>query len=118
ILDVVYNHLGPSGNYLGRYGPYFTARHHTPWGDAVNFDDAGAHEVRRTFIDNALGWLRHYHIDGLRLDAVHAIYDQSALGFLEELRAEVEALELELGRRLCVIAESDLNDPRLVRSRE
>jgi maltooligosyltrehalose trehalohydrolase len=118
ILDVVYNHLGPVGNYLSRFGPYFTERHRTPWGAAVNFDSRGSDEVRRFFIDNAVGWIRDYHIDGLRLDAVHAIVDTSAVHFLERLAREVRALENDLGRRLYVIAESDLNDPRLIESPE
>jgi maltooligosyltrehalose trehalohydrolase len=118
ILDVVYNHLGPSGNYLPRFGPYFTERHHTAWGWAVNFDTAGSDEVRRFVIDNAVMWLRDYHIDGLRLDAIHAIIDTSACHILEELAIRVEALQAELGRHLVLIAESDLNDPRLIRSRE
>ena len=115
ILDVVYNHLGPSGNYLSRFGPYFNDRLHTPWGEAVNLNEAGSDEVRRFFLDNAVMWLRDYHFDGLRLDAVHALIDPSAMHFLEELAGRVELLEAELGRRLVVIAESDLNDPRLVR---
>ena len=115
LLDVVYNHLGPSGNYLGRYGPYFTARHHTPWGPAVNFDGPDNDEVRRFFSDNALLWLRDYHLDGLRLDAVHAIVDTSAHPFLEQLAAEVKQLAAQLDRPLVLIAESDLNDPRLLR---
>ncbi len=114
LLDVVYNHLGPSGNYLGKFGPYFTTSHHTPWGDAVNFEDAGSHEVRRFFIDNAKMWLRDYHFDGLRLDAVHAYMDRSAINFMEQLGSEVRALEQETGRSYVVIAESDLNDPRVV----
>jgi maltooligosyltrehalose trehalohydrolase len=114
LLDVVYNHLGPAGNYLGKFGPYFTHLHNTPWGDAVNLEDAGSHEVRRFFCDNALMWLRDYHIDGLRLDAVHAYMDRSAINFMEQITAEVHALETETGRHLVVIAESDLNDPRLV----
>ena len=114
ILDVVYNHLGPSGNYLGWFGPYFTDRYQTPWGAAVNLDGAGSDEVRRFFIDNALMWLRDYHFDGLRLDAVHAIVDTSAVHFLEQLASEVRSLEVALGRSLTVIAESDLNDPRLI----
>jgi maltooligosyltrehalose trehalohydrolase len=118
ILDVVYNHLGPSGNYLGEFGPYFTERHDTPWGPAVNFDDRGSDEVRRFFIDNALMWLRDYDMDGLRLDAVHAIVDTSAVHILEELAAEVEALAAEVGRPLWLIPESDLNDPRLLWSTE
>ena len=118
ILDVVYNHLGPEGNYLARFGPYFTDRYRTPWGGAVNFDGPGSREVRRFFCDNALMWLRDYHFDGLRLDAVHAIFDHSAVHFLEQLAGEVERLETELGRHLALIAESDLNDPRIVRPRE
>lgn len=118
ILDVVYNHLGPAGNYLSRFGPYFTDRYQTPWGEAVNFDGPGSHEVRRFFIDNALMWLKCYHFDGLRLDAVHAMLDTSAVHFLEQLAREVKSLEAALGRHLVLIAESDLNDPRLVRPAE
>jgi maltooligosyltrehalose trehalohydrolase len=118
ILDVVYNHLGPAGNYLERFGPYFTDRHHTPWGQAVNLDGPGSDEVRRFFCDNALMWLRDYHMDGLHLDAVHALIDTSAVHFLEQLAAEVQALAAQLGRHLVLIAESDLNDPRLVRPPE
>jgi maltooligosyltrehalose trehalohydrolase len=118
VLDVVYNHLGPSGNYLSRFGPYFTTSHHTPWGDAVNFEEAGSDEVRRYFIDNAKIWLRGYHFDGLRLDAVHAYMDRSAVHFMEQLTAEVRALENETGRTYVLIAESDLNDPRVVTERE
>jgi maltooligosyltrehalose trehalohydrolase len=118
ILDVVYNHVGPAGNYLPRFGPYFTQRHETPWGSAANLDGPGSDEVRRFFCDNALGWLRDYHVDGLRIDAVHAFFDTSAVHFLEQLAEEVTALEAALGRHLVLIAESDLNDPRLVRSRD
>ena len=118
ILDVVYNHLGPAGNYIARFGPYFTDRYLTPWGDSVNLDGPGSDEVRRFFIDNALMWLRDYHVDALRLDAVHAIFDMSALHFLEELTSDVHILAGALGRNLAVIAESDLNDPRLIRSPE
>jgi maltooligosyltrehalose trehalohydrolase len=118
ILDVVYNHLGPEGNYLGKFGPYFTDRYRTPWGDAVNLDDRDSDEVRRFFCDNALMWLRDYRIDGLRLDAVHAIFDASAIHFLEQLGAEVSGLEAAAGRHLAVIAESDLNLPRVVTPRE
>jgi len=117
ILDVVYNHLGPAGNYLGRFGPYFTNCVHTPWGEAVNFNGRSSDEVRRFFLDNALMWLRDYHFDGLRLDAVHAISDSSALHFLEELATAVADLETRVNRPLCIIAESDLNDPRLIRPR-
>jgi maltooligosyltrehalose trehalohydrolase len=118
ILDVVYNHLGPSGNFLQRYGPYHTDRYRTPWGDAINLDGEGSDEVRRFFCDNALMWLRDYHFDALRLDAVHAIFDSSATHFLEQLAAEVHALAAQVGRPLAVIAESDLNQPRLVTAPE
>ncbi|HEX5370542.1 MAG TPA: malto-oligosyltrehalose trehalohydrolase [Dehalococcoidia bacterium] len=114
LLDVVYNHLGPSGNYLERFGPYFTERYHTPWGKAINYDQAYADEVRRFVVDNALMWLRDYRCDGLRLDAVHAILDQSAVHILEQIATKAHALERETGRLYDVIAESDLNDPRLV----
>jgi len=114
VLDVVYNHLGPSGNYLPQFGPYFTERHHTPWGAAVNLDDAGSDEVRRFIVDNALEWLRDFHVDGLRLDAVHALRDDRALHLLEELAIAVDALAAESGRPLFLIAESDRNDPRTV----
>ena len=117
ILDVVYNHLGPAGNYLGRFGPYFTRRYATPWGEAVNLDGPRSDEVRRFFIDNALMWLRDYHMDALRIDAVHAILDISAIHFLEQLAFEVEDLESCLGRHLFLIAESDLNDTRVIRPR-
>lgn len=115
LLDVVYNHLGPSGSYLEKFGPYFTDQHQTPWGSSLNFDGAYSDAVRQYFIDNALMWLRDYHIDGLRLDAVHAIIDTSAYPFLEQLAAEVKHLEAQVGKHLVVIAESDLNDPRIVR---
>jgi len=115
---VVYNHFGPVGNYTGKFGPYVTESHHTPWGGAVNLEDAGADEVRRFFCDNAQMWLREFHIDGLRLDAVHAFVDRSAIHFLEQLSAEIEALSAQLARRLVLIAESDLNDPRIVTPRE
>src|SRR5207302_8549455 len=118
VLDVVYNHLGPAGNYLEQFGPYFTDRHHTPWGKAMNLDGAESHHVRRFVCDNALMWLRDYHIDGLRLDAVHEIFDRSAIHFLEQLAIEVKELAEELGRPLVLIAESDLNDPRIVKAWE
>jgi maltooligosyltrehalose trehalohydrolase len=118
LLDVVYNHLGPSGNYLGRFGPYFTHAYSTPWGDAVNLDRAHSDTVRRFFLDNARMWLEDYHFDGLRIDAVHAIIDTSATHFLEALSREVRGLEARLGRHLVVIAESDLNDPRVIRAPE
>lgn len=113
-LDVVYNHLGPEGNYLGEYGPYFTDRYQSPWGKAVNFDGAASDEVRRFFIDNALYWLEEYHFDALRLDAVHGIFDFSARHFLAELKSSVDILAMRLGRKIHVIAESDLNDSRLI----
>ncbi|MGA7614471.1 MAG: malto-oligosyltrehalose trehalohydrolase [Thermoanaerobaculia bacterium] len=114
-LDVVYNHLGPEGNYLGEFAPYFTDRYHTPWGDALNFDGPESDEVRRYFIENARMWIDEFHIDALRLDAVHAIVDESARKFLEELADEVHILSRTLHRHVFAIAESDLNDPRLIR---
>ena len=117
-LDVVYNHLGPSGNYLGRFGPYFGDRHHTNWGEAVNVDGRGSDEVRAFIVENACMWLRDYHVDGLRLDAVHAIVDDSALHVLEQMSVAVRALAAEVGRPLWLIAESDRNDPRYVRPPE
>ncbi len=113
-LDVVHNHLGPSGNYLGEFGPYFTQRHHTPWGAAVNLDGPDAHGVRAFLVDNALHWLRDFHLDALRLDAVHALIDDSRRHVLAELSDAVAELAREVGRPLSLIAESDLNDPRMV----
>jgi maltooligosyltrehalose trehalohydrolase len=118
VLDVVYNHFGPVGAYANKFGPYLTSRHCTPWGDAVNFEGPGSEEVRRFFCDNAKMWMMEFHIDGLRLDAVHEFVDRSAIHFLEQLSAEVEVLSNKLGSRLVLIAESDLNDPRVVRPRE
>src|SRR5580698_5349431 len=118
IMDVVYNHLGPAGNYLPEFGPYFSERHRTNWGPAINFDGPGSDEVRRFVIDNALMWLRDYHCDGLRLDAVHAIVDDSATHILEQLGTEVAAAAAQARRPLFLIAESDRNDLRYVRSRE
>ncbi len=115
-LDVVYNHLGPEGNYLNAYGPYFTDRYRTPWGQALNFDGAGSDEVRRFFIENASYWLEDYHFDALRLDAVHGIFDFSARHFLAELQCSVRELSKRLGRMIHCIAESDLNDSRLLHS--
>ena len=114
ILDVVYNHFGPEGNVVHRYGPYFTDRYRTPWGDAINFDGPGSDEVRAFFIENALMWLEEYRIDGFRLDAVHQIYDPHAQPFLAELASAVHARAAELGREVVLIAESDLNDPKLI----
>jgi maltooligosyltrehalose trehalohydrolase len=113
-LDVVYNHLGPAGNYLAQFGPYFTERHHTPWGAAVNLDGDDAGEVRAFLVGNALRWLREFHIDALRLDAVHALLDDSPRHVLAELSEAVADLEREVGRPLSLIAESDLNDPVMV----
>ncbi len=118
MLDVVYNHLGPAGNFLSEFGPYFAGQHQTNWGDGVNLDGPGSPEVRRFIIDNALSWLRDYHVDGLRLDAVHALADDSATHLLEQLSAEVGALAAHVRRPLELIAESDRNDPRLVRGRD
>lgn len=117
-LDVVYNHLGPSGNRLSDFGPYFTDRYGTPWGAALNLDDADSDPVRSFIVENALMWLRDFHIDGLRLDAVHALYDDRAVTLLEELSTEVAAASAGLGRPLWLIAESDRNDPNTVTPRE
>jgi len=117
-LDVVYNHLGPEGNYLSSFGPYFTDHYKTPWGDALNFDLQQSDEVRRYFIDNALYWVTELHIDALRLDAVHAIIDSSALPFVEQLTLAVHERARELDRTIHVIAESDRNDSRITREAE
>jgi maltooligosyltrehalose trehalohydrolase len=117
LLDVVYNHFGPDGNYSGLFGPYITESHHTPWGGAINFAESGSDEVRLFFCDNALMWLREYHFDGLRLDAVHAYVDSSAKHFLEQLSEELEVFSQDTGRSFVLIAESDLNDPRIVTPR-
>ena len=116
LLDVVYNHLGPDGNYLGQFGDYFTDRYKTGWGSAINYDGPHSDAVRRFVIDNALMWLRDYRFDGLRLDAVHAIFSFDAVHVLEELSTAVARMSGELGRPLVLIAESDLNDPRFVRA--
>ncbi len=116
VLDVVYNHLGPEGNYFSRFGPYFTDFYHTPWGEAINFDRAQSDHVRRYFIENALQWIDDFHFDGLRLDAVHAITDTSAQPFLGELAGAVHRRGAELGRRIYLFPESDLNDARIVAS--
>jgi len=118
LLDVVYNHFGPSGNYTGKFAPYLTEAHRTPWGGATNLEEAGSYEVRRFFLDNARMWLRDFHIDGLRIDAVHSFVDRSAIHFLEQLASEVETLSAALGRGLVLIAESDLNDPHIVIPRD
>lgn len=117
VLDVVYNHMGPEGNYLNDYGPYFTDKYKTPWGSALNFDDAYCDHVRNYFIQNALMWFRDYKIDALRLDAVHAIMDFGAKHFLQELGEECEKAGKAAGRKFQLIAESDLNDIRMVKTR-
>ena len=117
-LDVVYNHLGPEGNYLADFAPYFTDLYKTPWGQAINFDDAESDEVRRYFTDNALQWVTDYHMDALRLDAIHAIVDPSARTFLEELSSAVHAKAKELGRDVYLIPEDNRNDTRVVKSPE
>lgn len=118
LLDVVYNHFGPVGNYTGAFGPYIQPHHHTPWGGAINFDGPGSEEVRRFFADNALMWLRDYHLDGLRLDAVNCFVDQSETHFLKQLSTEVAELSRVTGQPRILIAESDTNDPRIVTSSE
>lgn len=118
ILDVVYNHLGPEGNYMSHFAPYFTKTYRTPWGSAMNFDDAYSPGVRNFFIQNALHWFQDYHIDALRLDAVQAIYDLGAKHFLRELAEAVDAFSQQDGRKRYLTAESDLNNPRLVRPNE
>ena len=114
VLDVVYNHLGPEGNYLGDFGPYFTDRYRTPWGCAINYDGPDSDEVRAYFIDNAVYWVTEFHIDALRLDAIHNIFDFSAYHILRELTEAVHAQADRLGRTIHVIAESDLNDVRVI----
>lgn len=114
VLDVVYNHLGPLGNHLERFGPFFTDAHRTPWGKAVNFDGPGSDGVRRFVVDNAVRWIEAYHVDGLRLDAVHALHDESAVHIVEEITAAVHAAGARAKRITWVIAESDLNDPCVV----
>ena len=118
ILDVVYNHVGPEGNYFAEFGPYFTERYRTPWGSALNFDGPLSDEVRQFFIQNALYWLTDCRFDALRLDAVHAILDHSPFTFLEELALAVRTEAERLDRRMFLIAESAANDARLVRGRE
>jgi len=117
LLDVVYNHLGPEGNYLGRFGPYIAAQHTTPWGPGIDLDSSSSAEVDEFFVGNALMWLRDYHVDGLRLDAVHALADSAAMSFLQRLSRRVDELAGELGRPLVLVAESDRNDPRIVQPR-
>src|SRR3984957_7213085 len=113
-LDVVYNHLGPEGNYLGQFAPYFSSRYRTPWGEAINFDGPESGPVRRYFIENAIYWFEKFHIDSLRLGAIHGIFDFCARHILAELQDEVRLASRRLGRDLCLIAESDLNDARIL----
>ncbi|HEV2962519.1 MAG TPA: malto-oligosyltrehalose trehalohydrolase [Candidatus Angelobacter sp.] len=117
ILDVVYNHLGNEGNYLPLFGPYFTDKHKTPWGKAINYDQPGCQGVRSYVVENARYWIREYHLDGLRLDAVQTIRDDSSQHILAEIKNSVAALANELGREICVIAETDENDERIVCAR-
>ncbi len=114
VLDVVYNHLGPEGNYLGEFGPYFTDKYKTPWGDAINFDDAYNDDVRNFFFENAYHWYYYYHIDALRLDAIHGITDMSAKPFLQELAEKINVVTKHHDRPFYLIAESDLNDVRVI----
>ncbi|HEY8387387.1 MAG TPA: malto-oligosyltrehalose trehalohydrolase, partial [Parasegetibacter sp.] len=115
-LDVVYNHIGPEGNIFENFGPYFTEKYCTPWGKAINFDGEWSDGVRDYFSDNAIYWFEHYHIDGLRLDAVHTIFDNGAVSFWELLSKKTEAFEKHSGRRVHLIAESDLNSPRVTKT--
>jgi maltooligosyltrehalose trehalohydrolase len=117
-LDVVYNHFGPEGNYLSEFGPYFTERYSTPWGGAINFDEASSDPVREFFIGNALFWIEHFHVDVLRLDAIQEIFDFGAIHFLAELQHRVEEAALRLGREVYLVGECDLNDSKLLRARE
>ena len=116
ILDVVYNHLGPEGNYFSQFGPYFTRRYHTPWGDAINFDDEWSDGVREYFSDNIVYWFEHYHIDGLRCDAIHAVFDFGAIHFWELAHQKAKQLEDKIGRKFYLIAESDLNNPKVIKN--
>jgi maltooligosyltrehalose trehalohydrolase len=114
LLDVVYNHLGNEGNYLRQFGPYFTDRYKTAWGDAINYDGPGSEHVRRYVVENALYWVREYHMDGLRLDAIQAIIDSSPLHIVAEIQRDVQEFARGAGRKVCVIAESDQNDRKLL----
>jgi maltooligosyltrehalose trehalohydrolase len=115
ILDVVYNHLGPEGNYLSQYAPYFTSRYQTPWGNAVNFDGYYSDEVKNYFFENALYWFEHFHFDALRLDAIDKIYDRTAKHFLQELAEKTDEFSSRSGKKKILIAESDLNDDKIIR---
>lgn len=115
IIDVVYNHLGPEGNYFSQFGPYFNHKYHTPWGDAINFDDAWSDGVRDYFSDNVIYWFENFHIDALRCDAIHAMFDNGAVHFWQLTHEKVKKLEEKTGRQFHLIAESDLNDPKVVK---
>src|SRR5207245_1203256 len=115
IQDVVYNHLGPEGNYTSFFAPYFSPKHKTPWGDGINFDDTDSREVRDYFIENALYWVREYHMDGLRLDAIQSIKDDSPLHIVAEINRMVKDFATQSGREIAVIAETDENDAKQVR---
>lgn len=115
IIDVVYNHLGPEGNYFSEFGPYFNHKYHTPWGDAINFDDAWSDGVRDYFSDNVIYWFENFHIDALRCDAIHAMFDNGAVHFWQLTHEKVKKLEEKTGRQFHLIAESDLNDPKVVK---
>jgi maltooligosyltrehalose trehalohydrolase len=117
IIDVVYNHVGPEGNYLSRFGPYFTSKHKTPWGDAINYDDEGSEFVRSYVIENALYWVREYHADGLRLDAVHAIKDDGKTHLLAEMSSRLQEFASQAGRKIALMAETDENSPKYVKPR-
>jgi maltooligosyltrehalose trehalohydrolase len=117
-LDVVYNHIGPEGNYFNHYGPYFTDKYCTPWGDAINFDGEWSDGVREYFSSNTLHWFETYHLDGLRLDAVHTIFDSGAVNFWELLHSRIRGAEQRVGRKFYLIAESDLNSPKVVKTPE
>lgn len=118
LLDVVYNHLGPEGNYLNRFGPYFTNKYRVPWGDAVNFDDDWCDGVREYFSENSCFWFEKYHLDGLRVDAIHMVFDTGAVNFWEIVRKKIDNMEQQFGRKFYLIAESDFNSPRVVKSPE
>jgi maltooligosyltrehalose trehalohydrolase len=118
LLDVVYNHLGPEGNHFNKFGPYFSGKYHVPWGDAINLDDEWSDGVRDYFSDNPGHWSINYHIDGVRVDAIHSIFDSGAMHFWELTKNKVTQIELRTGRRFYMIAESDLNDPKVIKSTE
>jgi maltooligosyltrehalose trehalohydrolase len=118
ILDVVYNHIGPEGNYFSKFGPYFNSKYSTPWGAAINFDADYADGVRDFFAENALFWFENYHIDGLRLDAIHMVFDMSAIHFWEYVNEKVKKFSVQNGKRIYMIAESDMNSPKVIRSPE